>query len=575
MSAYIPLVNTPLNIVGTLPTSTVEDATPLHFVNITRPLSFDDFANSPAGNVTMTAFDRIKEFLLYGFHSSNSNPSSRVDRSLWLKLTSQLLVYVHQGIRRTHGSVHLPQNFNSLSPTEQADLDLFNHTVSSFKSFFSDYKENAAEWEICFRCLEECKLPVNEADWESILKSCGQNIQGAHRTIINDANRTLHHQALAWIETQLPLLQEGIISNLTNSDAPPINVDDPRLNAWAQTTFETLHDQFRASLRTRLTNEVIEPWASEALDHIRAQKLILLDTEKTRINEEIQAELAAFKADLKVQTAARKEKARSASDKAVESVARRSSRSSHCADPMARPSKSSSRSVSRSRAPSSEPIAAMHSSPDFSTPRASPIAELTPTRALTEPALSPQPPPTDISVGPPENTQEAFRLQVQTSQMSAHTFPPPSQLDIQGPPPMAVAPIPLSSSAVTSTDPPTSGIERMLLAMGQQLSQITEGMSSLSSRVGRLEQPSNTYSPSRPAMLWEPPLSNRPAPGQPEFNCVDETYAPYPSDGGCSLDDLNFGDAFGAYDNFEDMDAERVQNEHDRFWLDRELESLY
>lgn len=96
-------------------------------------------------------------------------------------------------------------------------------------------------------------------------------------------------------------------------------------------------------------------------------------------------------------------------------------------------------------------------------------------------------------------------LDINTSQLSTFTFTPAAALEIQGPPPMVSS----------STDPTSSAVMSMLQAMGSQLSQISEGMSSLASRVNHLEHPpkdatSKTapYSPSIPAALWQPNPTN-------------------------------------------------------------------
>ena len=123
--------------------------------------------------------------------------------------------------------------------------------------------------------------------------------------------------------------------------------------------------------------------------------------------------------------------------------------------------------------------------------------------ALTELALSLQPPPTDVSVGPPENSLEAAMLDVSTSQLP---------ITVTNPPPVVES----------SFDPSTSGIlsaiqgmiTKAIRPLASQISVVSAHCDSIQSQqaIASTDKP---YSPSAPVALWAP---NPTAWNQPEVS---------------------------------------------------------
>jgi len=133
------------------------------------------------------------------------------------------------------------------------------------------------------------------------------------------------------------------------------------------------------------------------------------------------------------------------------------------------------------------------------TPHASPVLVLPLTHALTEHALSLQPPPTDVSVGPPEGSFECTMLGVHTSQLIAYEYPPtPSAYEVHRPSNTVVSSLP---SHLSPTDPPTSDVMAVIIALMSQVSTLS---SQVSTRLECLENPVQSYSPLEPAALWRP-----------------------------------------------------------------------
>ena len=165
-----------------------------------------------------------------------------------------------------------PNAFSELTTVEITDFQLLAKTLSSLNSFFenrSDDSDEPSRWEICLRCLEECKsFPTDNAAFESVMMSCGQNVQAAHRTIINDQIRTLSNEMNEWVST----CRDAVVSdNLTTFHTD--HADDPRRIDWANRMKSRIHQSAVAYTTQTAIDEVIEPWASEALEGARARAI--------------------------------------------------------------------------------------------------------------------------------------------------------------------------------------------------------------------------------------------------------------------------------------------------------------
>ena len=102
-----------------------------------------------------SCLSQLRHLLSLGFTNTEStstthHPSSR---DLWLRIASELVVYLHDSIRRTHGNFPLPALFEELSHDEQSSLNLLRSSLNSLIMFFHDDHRNPADWGVCLRCL--------------------------------------------------------------------------------------------------------------------------------------------------------------------------------------------------------------------------------------------------------------------------------------------------------------------------------------------------------------------------------------------------------------------------------------
>jgi len=536
MDSYIPNVSeTPIPIpFGELTFSAIKDTLNPHPITVTNPLQLHEFPETPQGAVTFQALTQVEEFLSHGFCNPNNITPSR---ALWLSFTSQLLVAIHNSIRHTHNTDSQPHFFASLLPLEDVDFQLLTSTSSALQAFFTNRQNDdsaPASHEICLCCLEECKVPISETEWESVLLSCGQNIKAAHRTIINTKLRELTEEMDSWVTNTHAHIKDAFINLVVNDDIPNFHNEhahDARLVEWATCMKAAVRHTALAYITNDAITEIVDPWASKALEGakvhaIEENKTFLLNftcdqrtiTEASAISdannfynttlaslkaealERAERKVASFKLDLKIQAEERKEALRLDSIKQIKepsstSSVARTNRTKQCADPTARPMHS--RSISRSRAPSPEsqiliPASIPSCSPDQSTPRASPVVELPFNCALTEPALSLQPPPTNVTVGPPENSLKAAMLDVSMSQL------PIVQTD---PLPVVESSFDLSTSGILSAI--QGMITEAIRSLASQISVVSACCDSIQSQqaISTVDKP---YSPSAPAALWAP-----------------------------------------------------------------------
>jgi len=212
---------------------------------------------------------------------------------------------------------------------------------------------------------------------------------------------------------------------------------------------------------------------------------------KAEASERSECEITKFKSSLKVRNEECKaalladfEKCAPKPSSQPTSTANQSSHRKTHVDPTAcplPPSRPASRSHSCTPSPEPRPSGC---SPDMTTPCAPPVVELPLTRSLTEPALSPQPLPTDILVGPPLNSFETAMCQVDTTSLQAVEYPhAPSVLELYGPPNTQQT----ISSPQSSFAPPTSSIESLIRRMSESfLAQVQQCTSEVSLQVSLL-----------------------------------------------------------------------------------------
>lgn len=542
MSTYLQPEPSPLLLIGTLPT-TLAQSDPLHPISHSNVPSATNFPDSPNGRNTFAAFQRLHAVILTGFDSVEND--SNISRSLWLSLFSTLLADFHNSIRHTHGNGHLPSVFSDLNSQEYSHFDLLNKTISSFSRFFTNYKAKPEDWDICLQCLEECLIDIDQAEWESVLKSCNQNVRGAHATIVNQVTCTLHNEAEAWRSNQLDHLKAHFINYVTATaqDNDGRITTDPCFVSWIQTTCANLQTQLQSSLSNAIIKEILKPWATTALDNAKTQHLITLDkahkqleaefattvdslheenhikaqahseqyfntavdalkatnltdiaAQKAELDEMKEADIAAYKHQCKIRAEERKEKIHSGliPDPSVSSKPTPASRTNHPkmhVDPITHPAsqarpRSLSQSLSWSHAPS--PVSLPPGwSLDMTTPCVSPSVELLPTRTLTEPALVLQPPLTNVSVGPPSDSFEERMMLVDMTALVAVKYPrAASSFEPYRPPNMQapIAPTTVPSSPSPSASSSTEPpTDAVMAAIRALSSQLSSQISALSS----------------------------------------------------------------------------------------------
>ena len=554
---------------GQLTVAVAESIQTPHPIAIPNPVLLSDFPDTPQGAVAYTALQRVQEILSHGFYTPSN--LSAPHRELWLSTVSQILVHIHNSIRRTHVADPLPNAFANLSPEETDSFKLLATTVSSLSSFFDNRFDNLIKsmdpddatvdsWEICLRCLEECQYPINKAGYESVLMSCQQNIHAAHRTIINQKLRDLTNEMDAWVDARRTQITDAFLEAVTSEDFSSLydSVDrDPRLVDWANRTIANFTDISKRYMADEVMDNTVEPIIIERLDAARAKAITsaaehlatltrderkkaeesaiadanafyesTLATLKAEALEKAEREVAEYKSNLKVAAEERKSALLTTYQSRTPSVpvssssiaaraSKRKARLEHASNPVScpSPSRSVSRSRSRSRAPSPESGVFTGRSPDQKTPRASPITELPPTRALTEPALEPS--QSSASFGSPSASFKAAMMQVDTTVIPTFEYPavgllePPPTNVTQTNPPAILEPPPTNITQTnppesSSTDPATQDVMALLMSMSSSLSSIT-------SRLDKLEQP-KSYTPSQPAALWAPNRNSAPYP---------------------------------------------------------------
>ena len=526
MSDYLqPLERPIVPSTGTVVTRFLDDDTPSSNTQVTLPLEILDFDNDAEGHLVGTAFVRIRDFLLHGFNSPYNTPCP-VPRSLWLRTVSELLSTILSSVRRTHGDSPLPTIFSDLNLTESSLVELTNRCATSLNDLFEDYKDDPDLWETCRRCLEACHLPVSAEQLTAVLMSCGQDLNAAQTTIINQKLRQTHLELDDWADNAKARTIDAVITGIISETDPSslINFTDDRLSEWVSRTKNNLRDKARVAMTNETIIETLEPWASEAFADAKGTLLHKHDADletirsklaaaKESARQEAEHDFATFKHNLAIESEERKNKARDAAFASLPpstSGATRTSRPKRRTNPI-------SRSRSHSRAPSTP---SPHKTPRQTT---APLPELSQLSDI----------PTDVSMGPP-------------TQLSN----PSSSFNV-----------PTDSAIRAAVDAPEWS--RQLVDVFQTgLTSIRADVASLANRIHDLETKSSQpqpYTPSRPAPEWQPTT-------QPQTNPTPST----------TWGRVDTNDKFADYDEPELLDLEQMAVEDERnYQIDTAAEKTF
>ena len=395
-----PLDIEPLPAEGTVLVSDTS-APPPHAITLDRLTSEHDFEDSAEGRCNLAALNRFKALLQRGFNTSD-NLESGVPRGTWLVIVTELLVVIHKSIRASHGSNPSPRAFTNLDSDELGLFGLIAKTCDTLFDFFDGYKTNYKEWTTCLRCVEQCRLPIDEAKYTSVAMTCGQSIAAIHSTVVNEKTREIHQRVHEWGEKLYATITNAFTEQIVaeEGDASFLTLDDPRLVNWLNITANNLREHARAKLLDETVDRYVVPWASERMDaatgsilatdndrirdlRAEAEKRANADAsnfyhellptlkaeaqarakadayasfaeDQARFRAEADAELASFKHSLKIETADRKAKAQEAADKSVSLLARSSAKANKGKarhDPMGKRSRAPSVSSSRPSSP--------------------------------------------------------------------------------------------------------------------------------------------------------------------------------------------------------------------------------
>ena len=278
--------------------------------------------------------------------------------------------------------------------------------------------------------------------------------------------------------------------------------EDARIQAWINSHIEFIQERLKANISHSATSEYqpLVAWTTEAADvaythatdnatksaeeaaqkYYNAEYTRLIDIAKANIAADLkqnitaaeleaEAELAAFKHRLKIETEQKKDNATKAANAAVKKVTRMHPHAPPISSSTSQRSRANSLASGRpSRTPSRTASPERRTERSI-TPRASPAVMSS--QALMEPL-------TDISVGPPSNSFEEAMLHV----------PEPSSVATS-----VVAPI-----AQTNTAPIPDQFTFFLNQITSQLSSISSRFDGFESRLVAVEQPRYTPSEAQP-----------------------------------------------------------------------------
>lgn len=275
----------------------------------------------------------------------------------WLHASALLTALMRMGLQ---ASFNLSgKGLQDLDPTAQTHINALIQSIDVLQGFFTELQDTEKAWSLCANCMEKHKLPITESHWGSVLQTCSGNIEAARSTVINSTIRNISQEVEAWGNSQRNFAMDQVINCLTASTTPSLDsfIGDPRMIEWCNRTHASLSADLQSLAAGRAFEEYSAPWAadllstlktnaesnamSEAVDFraarlaelkdqaeadTKAEGLRFYQTQLTssqqQAQDEVDRDFAAFKHQLKVDTEARKDRARHAADVAVSKVSK-------------------------------------------------------------------------------------------------------------------------------------------------------------------------------------------------------------------------------------------------------------
>ena len=425
--------------------------------------------------------------------------------------------------------------FANLSTEESSSFDLVVRTINSLRSFFDDYYELPDQTNICLRCLEEQQSPLTQAQWRSVMITCGHNVEAAFTSITNSATKSLHDDLADWAAHQQAKVRNIMIDSLTSSvdfDFSAV-IEDDRIQTWLSEVKARILDRLDPNMTAEATTDhpTFDTWAEAiAANAIKRAKFDAEQAYTKAFNDaqsSFENELTKYKNEMRLETDRRKDNIRKTMEAAVKGTSRNHPRAPPISTSSSRRGRTQTPSID-SRGPSRTGTPAHSRAPSpvrasSTTPKASPASFFPPSQALSEPL-------TDVSVGPPENSFESAMMKVDESTITANPLTQPHP-ESSGPPLLAAAPsVPNTQEPIPNEAPIPEGLSaffsQLSSQMSSQFSSIENKLNAMGSRIDALERPEQ-YTPSALASAWAPPI-------EPNYTSIE----PYVHDDQQSIPDV-------------------------------------
>ena len=275
----------------------------------------------------------------------------------WLHASALLTALMRMGLQ---ASFNLSgKGLQDLDPTAQTHINALIQSIDVLQGFFTELQDTEKVWSLCANCMEKHKLPITESHWGSVLQTCSGNIEAARSTVINSAICNISQEVEVWGNSQRNFAMDQVINCLTSATTPALDsfIGDPRMIEWCNRAHASLTTDLHSLAAGCAFEESSAPWAADLLSTLkanaesnamteavdfRAARLAELkdqveaDTKaeglrfyqtqlassQQQAQDEVDRDFAAFKHKLKVDTEARKDRARHAADVAVLKVSK-------------------------------------------------------------------------------------------------------------------------------------------------------------------------------------------------------------------------------------------------------------
>jgi len=271
-------------------------------LHIKNPLTVVDFAKDNFSDTFIKNLNNTTNTIAYGFQ--DNKPDWALNKEQWLQAAAQIMAAIHQGLYKAFPLEDTLEFLASLRPDDTTAAGILTVAAGALNYYLKN--TSGTQWKQCACCLRVAGDTISEDRWEAELLTCNQHADATRLLIINTTIRETQIKAERQRDLICSTAKDQVVLSITNSNPSPFSTD-PCIKDWVTRLVNATCIDAEAMATDTAVQEANHTYKSQ-LEHstaaLEANLQCIHDHTVTilaQVREVANAEIAAFKADLKAE----------------------------------------------------------------------------------------------------------------------------------------------------------------------------------------------------------------------------------------------------------------------------------